>query len=202
VQAAITWRRLVTHCVIRIDCEPDPAEDAMFSRPGRRRRSILVPVLNRGCRRLIPSFEQVTCNVPVVTPMISAISSRLFPPLYKVGDLPHSFWCKLCWSSATRLRRELNGLSKALYRLMGIHGLGAQSIRQGQRQHGAPFLSREGRKGSKSPARVASRLLLAATRARQHRGVVTSGSVPGSCRPGRFHRRRRGERARPLNNGG
>lgn len=34
---------------------------------------------NLGRRRLIPKFEQVTCNVPIVTPMTSAISSRLIP---------------------------------------------------------------------------------------------------------------------------
>jgi hypothetical protein len=45
----------------------------------------------------------------------------------------------------------------------------------------APLFVARGRERFKSLARVASRLLLVATRARQHRGVVTSGSVPGSC---------------------
>jgi hypothetical protein len=58
-------------------------------------------------------------------------SLSAFSPLYKVGDLPHSFWCKLCWSSAP--------LRKGLYRLMGIHGPRAQSIRKGQTPAWRPF---------------------------------------------------------------
>ena len=43
------------------------------------RRSKPVPVLNIGRRRLTPNLEQVTCREPRVTPINSAISSRLFP---------------------------------------------------------------------------------------------------------------------------
>src|SRR5262249_6523377 len=43
------------------------------------RRSKPVPLLNIGRRRLTPNLEQVTCREPRVTPINSAISSRLFP---------------------------------------------------------------------------------------------------------------------------
>src|SRR5262245_9631646 len=38
-----------------------------------------VPVLKVGRRRLTPNLEQVTCSEPTVTPINSAISSRLLP---------------------------------------------------------------------------------------------------------------------------
>src|SRR6516162_232488 len=47
--------------------------------PGSSRRSKPVPVLNIGRRKLTPNLEQVTCREPRVTPINSAISSRLFP---------------------------------------------------------------------------------------------------------------------------
>src|SRR6516165_2431816 len=47
--------------------------------PGAPRRSKPIPVLNIGRRRLTPNLEQVTCREPRVTPINSAISSRLFP---------------------------------------------------------------------------------------------------------------------------
>src|SRR5262245_26777847 len=43
------------------------------------RRSGPVPFLKVGCRRLTPNLEQVTCSEPTVTPINSAISSRLLP---------------------------------------------------------------------------------------------------------------------------
>jgi hypothetical protein len=70
-----------------------------------------------------------------------------FSPLYKVGGLPHSFWCKLCWSSVP--------LSKALYRLMGIHGLCAQSIRKGQTLEWRPFFCRRERFKSSRAGHIA-----------------------------------------------
>src|SRR5690349_20397638 len=47
--------------------------------PGPPRRSKPVPVLKVGRRKLTPNLEQVTCREPRVTPISSAISSRLFP---------------------------------------------------------------------------------------------------------------------------
>src|SRR6516164_4593376 len=47
--------------------------------PGSPRRSKPVPVLKVGRRKLTPNLEQVTCREPRVTPINSAISSRLFP---------------------------------------------------------------------------------------------------------------------------
>src|SRR5262245_853640 len=43
------------------------------------RRSEPAPVLKGGRRRLMPNLEQVTCSEPTVTPINSAISSRLLP---------------------------------------------------------------------------------------------------------------------------
>ena len=64
-----------------------------------------------GRRRLIPNFEQVICNEPIVTPIISAISSRTLSPLYEVADLLHPFWSKPRWPSTIEgLQFELNGL--------------------------------------------------------------------------------------------
>jgi hypothetical protein len=36
-------------------------------------------VIEAGRRKLMPNLEQVTCSEPTVTPINSAISSRLFP---------------------------------------------------------------------------------------------------------------------------
>jgi hypothetical protein len=46
---------------------------------GSSRRSEMVPLLKVGRRRLMPNLEQVTCSEPTVTPISSAISSRLLP---------------------------------------------------------------------------------------------------------------------------
>src|SRR5262245_57430645 len=47
--------------------------------PGSLRRSKPVPILKVGRRKLTPNLEQVTCREPRVTPIKSAISSRLLP---------------------------------------------------------------------------------------------------------------------------
>ena len=54
-----------------------------------------------GRRRLIPSLEQVTCREPRVTPISSAISSRLFPRS-TIPDLLNPFGREFCRSAARR----------------------------------------------------------------------------------------------------
>src|SRR5262245_38481520 len=46
---------------------------------GSSRRTKPAPVLKVGRRKLMPYLEQVTCSEPTVTPINSAISSRLLP---------------------------------------------------------------------------------------------------------------------------
>src|SRR5262249_53504496 len=46
---------------------------------GSSRPSDPAPVLKGGRRRLMPNLEHVTCSEPTVTPINSAISSRLLP---------------------------------------------------------------------------------------------------------------------------
>jgi hypothetical protein len=76
------------------DCRPSllqPSSGAATGSPKRRPR----------CRRLIPSFEHVTCREPTVTPMSSAISCRLFPFSTRFLICPTfsrvNFFCPAIW---------------------------------------------------------------------------------------------------------
>ena len=65
--------------VARVPHEYEHGHSIHHERTGLVGRSSLTPLFTIRRRRLIPSFEQVTAREPTVTPMSSAISSRLFP---------------------------------------------------------------------------------------------------------------------------
>src|SRR5262245_23843293 len=71
------------------------------------------PLLGLGRRKLIPSREQVTCSEPSVTPIVSAICSRL---------KPRSTRFLMCWSRSgvNLIRRPLVAVSGSVDPLISI----------------------------------------------------------------------------------